>query len=181
MKIAANVITVCTLVLSSPASAVSFAFSYTTESGAELSGRLRGDLQADNNLVLINGFKAVLLDGVRQPLPGFQLDLRALYTGDDSQPIATSLDGSFQNFCQADDGICSTNYFGFVTDVFASPGVFIFSAPFGPASGGAEAYVAANWRLVAVSDVPEPAGWAMLITGFGLAGAASRRGRALAA
>jgi hypothetical protein len=37
-----------------------------------------------------------------------------------------------------------------------------------------------NWRLSLASDTPEPAAWALMLTGFGVVGAAARRARAVA-
>lgn len=73
-------------------------------------------------------------------------------------------------------------FFGFTSD---EPFVFVGISP-GTGVGSSERYTLDNMRfglarVGAAPGVPEPAAWTLMIMGFGLAGAAIRRRRALAA
>jgi PEP-CTERM motif len=160
-----------------------YAYSFTGPTGivtGNLSGRIDGVLQSDNNNVLVNGLVGpVSIDG--QPVATL------LYTNsftahfEPRQSFAfVTLDGLQMNFIACESAACNVSVFG-ISKLLSQ------SVPGGTLIGGIgslntdEAYDARGWSMRAVTGgVPEPASWAMLIVGFGLVGAAARRRTAIA-
>jgi hypothetical protein len=151
-----------------PASASEFVFRYQTIANGFVTGRLVGDLQADGNTILIQSIADfVKVNGVAgQSLP-FVTTGSTIY-GTFRAPSAT-LDGSLLDFFGCIDEFCSEGI-GFDPDtVEFRPIISSLGAGFPEFR---ENTTPGQWQL---SAVPEPASWALMITGFGLIGGALRR------
>ena len=102
---------------------------------------------------------------------GFYLTgVQTLYT---SEITLQLVDGSMSTFSLPINTNGGVTYFG-VTDTVGFTGVYLSQTNY---PGYADAYGIDNisFNDTLTPTVPEPATWAMLITGFGLVGAASRR------
>ncbi|MEI6418073.1 MAG: PEPxxWA-CTERM sorting domain-containing protein [Sphingomonadales bacterium] len=143
-----------------------------------LSGQFDGTLQGDNNSIIVSSLSNLKLNNVAVPDLPFLNSVLALYSlSGPSSPAKLSLDGSGMDFAACLTQSC--NQFGIA---FFPGHPQLFTVPLywtSPAYGNAfQPFDANNWSVTSLGGpVPEPASWAMLIAGFGLAGAAARRRR----
>lgn len=158
-----------------PAGATTYVFSYISTAGV-LAGTLEGTLQADNNRIFVQNFTSLTFNGAARAAFPFINNFSAHFFGSTNQSVV-SLDGTNMNVIACLDSGCVPDDAFFAFDPFERFGVAYFSSGFGFGEAS-EAYSAANWSISTVATVPEPASWAMLIAGFGLAGAVQRRRRA---
>ena len=96
-------------------------------------------------------------------------------------PAIVSFDGAANNFIATDsvsgNSLLMAPFDGGATDV-ANYSTFGGSNADGPAvSGGVGPYDTARWTIAEVSAVPEPATYAMLLSGLGLVGFLAQRRR----
>jgi PEP-CTERM motif len=161
-----------------------YAYSFTGPTGlvtGNLSGRIDGVLQSDNNNVLVNALVGpVSIDGQPVATLLYTNAFTAHFANQQSFAFVT-LDGLQMNFIACETSACNGSIFA-VRKLLTDP------VPGGTLIGGIgslntdEAYDARGWSMRAVTGgVPEPASWAMLIAGFGLVGAVARRRNAIAA
>lgn len=192
MKVRAFSLLAALALISSPAAAADYLFSYEFNTGEKITGSFTGT--ASGALVSIDSSITMKLNGVAfvGPLSAFGSTAVA---GDGTQcgspscftaPAVMSADPSKNNFLIAD----FANAVPFGTNYF-----YIFPWRGGTLGLGLQAnfqgnlynyvnqqYVPANWSLVeANSAAPEPATWAMMVMSFGVVGGAMRRQRKLTA
>jgi PEP-CTERM motif len=161
----------------------SYDFSFTGPSGpvsGQLSGRIDGVLQSDNNNVLVNSLVGpVKLNGTDVMALPYTNAVSAHFQNPTFQSIAfVTLDGSDMTLIACESVLCVSGFLLDTNFTFGGTG-FLSSPEFGSADAP---YSARGWSMSPVTGgVPEPTSWAMLIAGFGLVGAASRRRSAAAA
>jgi hypothetical protein len=158
-----------------------FAFTYAAAAGT-IAGKIDGVLQGDGNTVAVDKvLNFVTFNGVGDIALPWLGTADIIYGG--SRAPSVTLDGSFVDFAACETEFC---YPG--EGVIFDPDTIAFTEPVvrtSPAFGDIvpadfnspepEVFQARKWTLTAV---PEPSTWAMMILGFGMAGAAMR-GRAL--
>lgn len=176
MKTLALAATLALGAASAAGAATTFKWSYQTSAGT-LSGRLTGTLQGDNNTIAVESLvnNAIYFDGVSDGDLPVLLTANAFYDVDyNGRAPAVTLDGAFVDFMACTDISC-------LTGVVFDPDTIAFFEPVVVTLGWGdvnETFQASNWSI---SAVPEPQTWALMIAGFGLAGASLRRRRAVAA
>jgi hypothetical protein len=165
-----------------------FDFSYAGSRGV-LSGRLEGTLQADGDTIVVSAIDFASFGGNLGPALPFVSSALAWKFGGSESPIV-SIGGTHM-----DIGTCS--YLTTTTDCAGGQG-FIFDTTgwlsqafdnglgnpprpflnFSPAFGDmVEPFYAKNWSIAAVSAVPEPSTYALMLAGLGALAIAARRGR----
>lgn len=151
-------------------------FSYVAAGAGTLSGQLTGTLQADNNTVLVS---SIVDFASWNTVAGPSLPFVNTVSGMASSTVApglVTLDGSVMDIIACDSAGCGD---GFLFDTLGTLfGVPVYSSGHSFGARG-ELYSASSWSLSAAT-VPEPASWALMITGFGLVGSALRRRRVAA-
>lgn len=174
MKQSFVALALCAAAAAAQASPLQYNFSYAAVGGI-LSGSLIGELQADNNTLMITSLLDFVkfngIDGPSLPFLGSSNDLFNLPPH--STPL-TSLNGLLQDFIGCSTGACQD---GFLFGAAAFFGVDVFIS--GPSFGNTlEPYDATHWQISAANVVPEPA--SLLLTSLaigGLLGASRRRQR----
>lgn len=148
-----------TITAATPVTAATYSLSYQT--GAKL--------LHDSKSITIKSGHALPFGGIVPQTPHHRINLRDLI-GVTSVALGTALDVSFQSFCAARQSNCGGVGFAVVTNA-VSPDRFegytandLFSA-----------YLVKRRSITAVARVPEPASWALWITGFGALGLMQRR------
>lgn len=170
MKIAVVSLALCAA--AAQATPLQYDFSYAALGGT-LSGSLMGELQADNNTLLIASLLDFVkfngVDGPSLPELGSATDL--FNPGARGTPL-TSLDGLLQDFGGCSDVICSDGFLLGGAAIIGSA-VYASGAAFGQTL---ELYDASHWHISAANVVPEPG--SLLLAGLAICGlmAASRRG-----
>lgn len=175
MKILSAIAAVALAVSAAASHAVTtYNFSYVAGAGT-LSGQLTGTLQADNNTVIVS---SIVDFASWNTVAGPSLAFVNAVSGYPSTiaPGLVTLDGSVLDILACPSAGCGD---GFLFDT--SGNLFGAAAYASGNSFGAnfELYSPRNWSLSAAT-VPEPASWALMITGFGLVGSALRRRRVAA-
>lgn len=161
------------LVCSTAASAGSYQFSYTMLDNTAISGSFDGT--ANGNLVGDISKLAITVNGVAMPGSGNLFT----YAIDPSAPAHISFDGLATSLFAADADLFSGNPTAyFLIGALASnmTDTVNYNIPGLPFNGEGDGdYSAARWSLTAVSAVPEPATYAMLLGGLALLGTVARR------
>jgi hypothetical protein len=155
------------LAATSAEAVTTYNFSYVA-TGGTLAGQLTGTLQADNNTVLVS---SIVDFASWNAVPGPSLTFVNTLSGYFSNifaPGIVTIDGSVMDILACTSTVCSEGFLLTTLD----PLGFNSGTAFGAAL---EPYSQAGWSLSAA--VPEPANWALMITGFGLVGSALRRRR----
>ncbi len=160
-----------------PASAAEYVFSYVASSGT-ISGRMTGTLQSDGNTLLLSSISAPRRNGT--PGPGVAVigSFRQLVTYE-SIPASVTLDGSLMDFVGCTPGTGCSEGFTFTYEGLLYPSARFYAGGFYGALLDGEIYNRAKWSISPFNSaaVPEPASWTLMISGFGLIGAALRRRR----
>ena len=158
------------------ASPIQYDFSYDTGAGI-LSGSLMGELQADNNTIVISSvLDFAKFNGVAGPSLPYVFSVYSLFSQLETLlPARTSLDGSLQDIYAIDVMFNSTQQ---VADGFALiaglTGVPLEQYGSGASYGDSgQSYLAGNWSIAAA--VPEPG--SMALAGLALIGLACTRRR----
>ena len=134
-----------------------YTFSYELAGGSILSGKLDGDLQGDNDTVVVNSVSDLSFNGAPAAGSFPYLDSVLNVPGLGLPPVV-SISGSFMDIIVADSG-ASFDGFLFNTPRGLGRSVYASSATFG---GSIETYEPANWTL---TPVPEPSSIVMFSIG----------------
>ncbi|HZV65973.1 MAG TPA: PEP-CTERM sorting domain-containing protein [Telluria sp.] len=159
--------------------ASNYDFSYVFTTGDVITGSFDGT--ANGNLITIQSNLAISLDGVAFDGSGALIS-RGVAGIFASGPGIVSLNGLENNFIAFDSNF--TNFLvmapfnGGATDV-ANYSTLNAANADGPGAEGP--YDASRWTIAAVSTVPEPPTYALLLGGLGIVGAMVRRRRMSAA
>ena len=166
MKVLGALVLMASACSAAGAPASVYAFSYQA-SGGILSGQLLGTLQADHNTVRVDQ----VLDFVRyNGIPGIALPYLTTgssFYGTERAPAVT-FDGSNLDFFACPDAECLDGIV-FDPDTIEFVPVLSTGGSFGEFR---ELTDPSRWTL---SEVPEPATWALLLGGFAMVGVAARR------
>lgn len=160
------------LLAASPALSASFLASYTYVGGGVVNLKLEGELQPDGDTVVLTAISIPNFLGVSGDTP---LTLYSFASG--AIPPKASLSGELVAFYGLYNNHAGNSLiFDSIPELYGSP----TAATFGVFGGTIEPFEPTRWSMALATTggtVPEPANWAMLITGFGLVGAAARRRR----
>lgn len=164
-----------TLFCSAAASAGSYQFSYTMLDNTAITGSFDGI--ANGNLVGDLSKLAIAVNGVAMPGSGNLFT----YGINPFTPAQISFDGLATSLFAADADLFSGNataFFLIGPQAGSMTDTVNYNIPGLPFNGEGDGdYSAARWSLTAVSAVPEPATYAMLLGGLALLGTAARRRR----
>jgi hypothetical protein len=157
--------TVASFSLPKAAQAALFNFSYTASTGV-LTGMLEGDLQADNDTVIVSAVTMAAFNGVPGPALPFLSSATTAYGGP-LVPPTVSLSGLNLDLA-AFDSIAAVDGFVFAPASFFGFPFFVGGSSFG--ATGFELYDPTKWSLTPKSvPVPEPSAVvALALVGGGL-------------
>lgn len=156
--------TVASFSLPNAAQAAQFNFSYTLQDGSILSGMMDGDVQADNDTVVVTAVNMASFNGVPGPALPFVQSLFGLVFGN-PLPAIVSFSGNVMDIAACADSGCDDDGFFFDTSGFLGLPVYAGGTSFG---ANFEPYDPANWSLTPKS-VPEPSAVvALALVGGGL-------------
>ncbi|MDB5777538.1 MAG: hypothetical protein JWP38_3671 [Herbaspirillum sp.] len=177
-----NILRVAGFVSMMAASAMSHAtaydFSYTFSTGNAITGSFDGS--ASGNLVTILSNLAISLDGVPFNDSG-NLSSYGFPNGSFGGPGIVSFNGLENNFIAGDGDLMyfvSTNMLAMAAYNNGSTDTAWYLVDAGLNEDANGLYDASRWNLSAVSAVPEPEAYMLLLAGLGLAGIMARRRRA---
>jgi hypothetical protein len=153
--------------------AATFDFSYELESGQVLAGIVSGDLQGDNDTVIVSSISSVSFGGA--PATAFPfVDSATNYPLSSGTLPTLTLSGTFLDFIACTSAVC---FDGFLFDTTGSiSGFQLFNS--GPGLGEAlEQYSSARYSLTPrdLAPIPLPAGALLLLGSLGGFAALRRR------
>ncbi|MBM3728028.1 MAG: PEP-CTERM sorting domain-containing protein [Acidobacteria bacterium] len=154
-----------------PAAPMAYNFSYQSSKGL-LAGMLTGELQGDNNTVVVSSFSMVTFNGNPGPDLPFLYSLVEAFLGPGPLPPVVSLDGLGIDFlaCSGPLGLCVESFYFAPAGSLAPVGIASSSFAYGFFN---EEYLPENWSLT--PKVPEPSSFALL--GLGVLAVVVRRRR----
>jgi hypothetical protein len=156
--------------------AAHYNLSFDMSTGSELTMSLQGDLQADNNSVIVTGINTVKVNNATQPLQNSIFDSLTFFAmGGEASPALLSLDGTLLDFVFCLSNTCDSNGFSngffFSSSFSESSSIAYFGlGVFEDKLGEPTTLDSQNYRLV-----PEPQVLSLLIIGFALLSQNSRR------